>query len=331
MTDEELQKLLESGNPADIDTALAYLEQNKQDVVNAAPSGGKPGEQEKAGTEAKDVEQGSSPADDAAAKGISSKNGEHVLPFSVLEAERQKSARLQQELEERDRELQEARTSREQAEATQRKIDLLQQQLTKHGIKPAQLAEELQLTEDELANLEDEFGEVGTVSAKTARKLLHMEQVIHKLESQVAQTTAKPAPQPVDDDAQATLDAIQATDGLPEVMKDPVLSKKAIAIDDELKAKPEFKDKPLTERFAEVMKRLAPAILAQSKGKDKDDANLDDIEPPNSLNGIPGATADVNATLAAQFANLSEEEIQHRMLQLSEAQQQQLMKELNLI
>lgn len=135
MTEEELQALLESGNPDDIDKAITYLNENKQDVEDTDSSGGDAGKTKKAETEEKDVVTDSSAADDAAAKGISSKNGEHVLPFSVLEAERQKSAKLQQELDARERELQEARTAREQAEATQRKIDLLQQQLTKHGIK----------------------------------------------------------------------------------------------------------------------------------------------------------------------------------------------------
>lgn len=331
MTEEELQALLDSGNADDIDKALAYLAENQDNVEEDTESlRGEPGKQKRAEAEGTDVVTGSSPAEEEAIKGVSSKNGEHVLPYSVLESERQRNAQLQQELAERDRELQEARNQREQAEATQRKIELLQQQLEKNGIKPAQLAEELQLTEEELANLEDDYGDMGSVGAKTARKLIHLEQTVSKLLTQAETVKAKPAEQP-DDLVAETQAAIAATDGLSDVMRDPVLSKKAIAIDDELKALPQFANKPLKDRFAEVMRRLTPVILNQGGKKTKQDVDLDDNAPPLSLNGIPGATADVNASLASQFEGLSDAEIQHRLLQLTESQQLQVMRELNLI
>lgn len=330
MNEEELQALLNSGNPADIDKALAHFEENKKDVDgDTDSSSGDQGGEDGAETTDKDVETGSSPTEENA-QGIASKNGAHVLPYSVLEAERQTNAELKRQIQEMTQREQEANTVGQQAEAMQQKMALMQEQLEANGIKPAQLAEELQLTEEELAGL-GEYGEIGEVGAKTARKVMLMEKTIAALSQQLQKSAAEPVKAEKADPDQEIYDAIDATDGMADVMKDPELAKKAIAIDEQLKGMAKFQNLPLTERFAEVMKRLTPEILNGGKGRGNKQQDLDDdLAPPMSLNGIPGATADVNAPAYAQFEGKSEAEVQHLLMQMSPAQQEKVMRELGL-
>lgn len=327
MDEAELQALLDSGNPEDIDKALKHLAEIKEDVT-AEPSSGKQGAEQTAAVEGTDVSTVSSTANNAAPKGVASKNGDHVLPYEVLEQERREKAELKRQLEESDRRYQASQTMAQQVEATNQKVELLTNQLTKLGIKPAQLAEELQLTEAELEGLED-YDQLGEVSAKVARKVMALEAQLTKLTN--LQQTAAPkaaAAEPAAEANAALTDvhaAIDATEGMRAVMSDPVLTKQAVALDEKLKAMPEFADKPLTARFAEVMKRMAPVILQQQgKSGKQADVDFDDVKPPHSLNGIAGATADVNATLTQQLEGLTEEQIQHRISQMTDAQLKQL-------
>lgn len=331
MDDAELQALLNSGDPEEIDKALKYLDENKEDV-SAEPSSGNQGTEQDAADKGNDVNAGSSPTDNAAPKGIASKNGEHVLPYDVLDRERRENQELKRQLEESDRQLRESRTLSDQATAINQKVELLQNQLTKHGIKPAQLAEELQLTEEDLEGLED-YDNLGEVSAKTARKLMALEKQFAKLTEQY-QTAPAQATNTNDADNNAITDinaAIDATDGMREVMSNPNYRDKAVAIDEQLKAMPQFAGKTLEQRFSEVMKRMAPVILKGSdKRGNKEDDDFDDIKPPHSLNGIAGATPDVNAPISQQLAGLNDDEIQHRLMQMTDAQRNQVMQELGL-
>lgn len=330
MNETELQALLDSGNPDDIDKALKYLEENKEDVT-AEPSSGDQGAEQTAADKGTDVITASSAAEEAAPKGITSKNGEHVLPYEVLEKERREKQEMQRQLDELKRQSQDSQNMADQVAAMNKKVELLQGQLTKHGIKPAELAEELQITEDELELL-TEYGEVGEVSAKLARKYAALEKQLQSLTGQMHTAPAQ-APAPTDDNADVHGDvhkAIAATEGLPEVMADPKLRAQAVALDEKLQADPAFANKPLTARFAEVMKRLAPQIIGAKgpRGNDKQNADMDEFAPPHSLNGIVGATDDVNAPLSQRLSGLPEEQIQHQLSRMTEAEQKQLMAEI---
>lgn len=335
MNQEELQALLNSGDPADIDRALQYLDENKQDVDDEPDSSG--GDQGAAAKLALTTETDVNAAPSATeekAKGIASKNGEHVLPYEVLERERQEKAELKRQLDEHERRAAEADNAKQQAVAMQNKVALFQAQLEKAGIKPAQLAEEMTLTEEELAAMED-FGEVGEVAGKTARKVMFLQNQLEQLAKQFqAQPAAAVKQAPAAGGEAEVLASIRAaiaeTEGLSDVMDNPALRDKAVAIDEELQASAAFKDKSHKERFAEVMKRMAPVILKQEQGTKpgKKAADKDELDPPMSLSGIAGATADVTAPLSKQLEGLSEAQIQLRMNSMSDAQRDQLLKEM---
>ncbi|MBY0419883.1 MAG: hypothetical protein K2W88_17655, partial [Pararheinheimera sp.] len=126
---------------------------------------------------------------------------------------------------------------------------------------------------------------------------------------------AQPAAQ-ADDGAEVWAE-IAKVDGLTEVMRTPGLSKQAIAIDAQLQADPTWANKPIVDRFSEVMRRMAKPVLAHSSKPSHDTSG----DMPFSLNGLPGATTDVTAPFMDQFKGLSEGEIHHRVSQMSPTEQ----------
>jgi len=321
LSEQDIEALLNSGDPDNIERAIQYLDGQEMDVGDAVPSTGKPTTK----TPQEDGDE-NSPALPA---GILSKNGEHVIPFDVLEKERLEKQQLKQQLEDSERQLQEAKNLAELHQATSQKADLLAEQLKKAGLTPAQLPSEMTLTAKELDELE-EYGDVGAVAQKLGHKLLATERLVAQLQQQLTQqaqpATAKAAA-PVEDDSPTSVveKTIDQVEGLREVMQDPSLRAQATAIDVRLRGDKAWQDKPLQERFSEVMRQMAPAILKQPAKQNKKDINVDDIDPPFSLSGIPGTTSDVTAPIEKQFEGLTEAQIQHRLNNMSSAEQDRVL------
>lgn len=244
-------------------------------------------------------------------------------PDPAVEALRRENAELQRQLEERERQRQIDAQTAADVEATQKKLELLTDQLTKAGIQPAQLPEEMELTEEELAEL-DEYGAIGSVTSKIGHKFRALQEVVATLQKQQAESKAAPAPQaaPVVDDPVVVVNkAIDATPGLRKVLDDPTLSQQAIDIDTRLKTDPKWQGKPMTERFAEVMKQMTPRLMKnQPKQHDNQDV-------PYSLSGVPGATQDVNATLIERFDGMTEAQISQFAATASQAELAALLSE----
>lgn len=311
MNTQELEQMLQSGNPDLMQQAMNFLAENKQDVDEPDSSGGEQEVNQPSAVKTQDESAG------AEAQGIASKNGQHVLPYEVLVAERERNAQLKAQLDEYDRERAEAANAAEQAAAMQKKVDLLTRQLQAEGIEPAQLLEDQQLTEDELEGLA-EYGDVGRVTGVTARKMLLLQKQVETLLSQ--QQAAAPAAVKASSQEDVVADVwaeIAKVDGLTEVMQTPGLSKQAATIDAQLQADPKWATKPIADRFTEVMRLMAKPILAHTNKPSHDTTG----DMPFSLNGIPGATADVTAPLLQQFDGLSEQEIQHRLSQMNPTEQ----------
>jgi len=155
--------------------------------------------------------------------GIASKNGKHVLPFHVLQAERRRADEAARRAEHLEREL----------------ADL------KAGKKPGGEAETL--TEDEVAQMEQDFPEHG-------KKLRAVFERAKQFEES-ARSAAKDEPASTSNPIQDAIDQIpllvdwQATD--------PEKFARAQEIDDVLKKSPKWRDKPIHERFAHVAKTVA--------------------------------------------------------------------------
>lgn len=325
MDEQQLEAMLNSGDPELIEQAIALYE-GSQDVVDASSSAGKPGNDNATAAVADvDLADAGSNTDPV---GVASKNNQHIIPFEVLEQERQQNALLRQQLEERDRQIAEANNLAAGYQATTEKLQLLQAQLEKNGITPAELPHEMQLTAEELEGL-GEYGDIGDVARKLGHKLMATTALVEKLQQQLASPAAAKQPEeaPAETPASIVQKAIDQVEGLRAVMADPVLSPKAVQLDQQLQNDAAWANKPMAERFAEVMRRMAPTVIANERNR-KDPNHketADDLAPPYSLSGIPGATSDVIVPLAQQFEGMTEAQVQERMNSLSDADQQRLL------
>ncbi len=222
LTDEQLEAL-ENGPNGSTPTAGTGTEEESDDQDATAPGAatsaaddsdtGKPGQTTADTTQ---DQPSSKPA------GIASKNGKHVLPFHVLQAERRRADETARRLAELEREL----------------ADL------KAGKKPGGDAAEL--TEEEVVQMEQDFPEHGKKLRAVYEKAKSYEQSARARPEQEADTT-----NPIQD----------AIDQIPLLVDwqatDPEKFARAQEIDDVLKKSPKWKDKPIHERFAHVAKTVA--------------------------------------------------------------------------
>jgi len=259
------------------------------------------------GTGAGSATPGADSERDPTPTGVATKSGKGVLPFSVLQQERQERQHwraqaldLQTKLEEATAELERVRTS---------------------GGSQEQQADALaDLTDEEIAAAEADFPLV----AKIARRL--------KAQPPAA-APAAPAPAPTQDDQDDTAAAVHSA-----IASNPLLSKwqqtggvvwdRAIELDNQLRDDPAFRGKSLADRFAEVQTRLAgelgipvPSPNAPAPAPGLTAAPAPQPEPfrPNTLSDLQGGArtqhdpineeADGMA-LARRFATMTPDQLQ---------------------
>lgn len=245
--------------------------------------------------------------------GVLTKDGKHVLPFEVLASTRARARDLAEANDRLQQELQALKdgksTPESQAAATA-------------------AVEDLELTDEELRDLEDIIPAVG----KMAKGFKAMQQTLQELQSAPPPATA-PAPQV---DAQALIDQRpllarwQAKGG--------AIWNEAVSLDQQLQVDPEWALKSDGERFTEVQRRIAedfgipipgaPNVSAQSPSA----ATPTPPAPPpvqtstvtptlSDFNGSPVAVGDPMANMAVgqqvdKAAGMSVEELR-RMVGIS--------------
>ncbi|EDA8687194.1 hypothetical protein KCE62_003484 [Salmonella enterica subsp. enterica serovar Newport] len=169
-------------------------------------------------------------------KGILARDGKHVIPYDVLEAERAEKQRLTQRYE-------------QQLAEEQRKIDLLTSQIKQAGMTPDPLPEQARISDEQIARIKEDFPEVANALTLMARKYDYLQAKV-----QGAQ------PQQEEKDNTAVTAALNATPDLVEWQQsDPDRFALAVHLDEKLQTDPAWKDKTLTERFAEVARRTRAA------------------------------------------------------------------------
>jgi hypothetical protein len=245
---------------------------------------------------------------DPAPAGVATKSGKGVLPFSVLQQERQERQHwrgqaldLQTKLDEATAELERLRAS---GGTQQQQADAL-----------------ADLSDEEIAAAEADFPLV----AKIARRL--------KAQAPAAAPAAAPAPAPTQDDQDDTAAAVHsAIEALPLLSKwqqtGGVVWDRAIELDNQLQADPAFRGKSLSDRFAEVQTRLAselgisvPSPTSPAPAPASTAAPTPQPEPfrPNTLSDLQGGArtqhdpinpdADGMA-LARRFAAMTPDQLQ---------------------
>ncbi len=170
-------------------------------------------------------------------KGILSKDGQHVIPYDVLVAERAEKQRLVGTNQQAATELAEAK----------RQLEALTRQISSAGMQPVPLPEKAQITPEQINEIRDDFPEMAAMFDTLVQKIDYLQQ------GQPTPATSQPSGNPVSDAMNAVPDLKSWQD------QDPDRFTLAVHIDTNLQNDPAWKDKSLTERFTEVAKRTKAA------------------------------------------------------------------------
>lgn len=285
---DELEAMLAEIEQAP-DVELDNGTDTKQTDVEPAPSAGEvaAGNEQAAANQVE--EQANAPE-----KVVMAKNGQHTIPYEVLEQARNEAKQLREQL--------------TQAQQAQAERDKLQALLEKNGIDPSVDPDDI--SQEELEQLAQDYPDLGKPIAAIARKL-------QKLEPQAAPQQVQPVANPVQAALQAVPDLAAWRDG------DQDRFDMALTIDDKLQADPAWSNKPLAERFAEVARRTklafgdeveAPPSKAPGKAAEKPADHI-----PSSPSEL-GQTHHAPATGIERYGAMSQTELVGEMGNMTEAQ-----------
>lgn len=326
-TAEEIEALLDSMGEVEISDAAGVPASTETPVAQAAATVDqiKTGDTGVTPPPGVTVEQtGTSTIGDVATegqpKGIAAQDGKHVIPYAVLEAARAESRRNAESQQRASIEL----------EQTKRQLQMLTQQVNQAGLTPAKLPEESQITPEQLAKIRDEFPDLSGVFETLVQKIDYL---------QKANPVAQPAP--VESTGNPVTDALKAT---PELegwqSSDPDRFSLAVHLDEKLKTDPAWKDKPLTERFNEVVKRTKAAYgesveapqppvaaqIAQPTAEELQKLADDKLVAAKASAAIPTSPSDLGSpsthqpTLLEQAAGADHQQLTAMFSGMSEAQ-----------
>ncbi|NJI09037.1 hypothetical protein [Aeromonas veronii] len=292
---DELEAMLAEIEQAP-DVELDNGTDTKQTDVEPAPSAGEvaAGNEQAAANQVE--EQASAPE-----KVVMAKNGQHTIPYEVLEQARNEAKQLRERL---------AQSQQAQAER-----DKLQALLEKNGIDPSVDPDDI--SQEELEQLAQDYPDLGKSIAAIARKL-------QKLEPQAAPQQVQPVANPVQAALQAVPDLAAWRDG------DQDRFDMALTIDDKLQADPAWSNKPLAERFAEVARRTklafgdeveAPPAKAPGKAAEKPADHI-----PSSPSEL-GQTHHAPATGVERYGAMSQTELVGELGAMSDAQIEALLEQ----
>ncbi|MFM5499476.1 hypothetical protein ACET7P_00875 [Aeromonas veronii] len=285
---DELEAMLAEIEQAP-DVELDNGTDTKQTDVEPAPSAGEvaAGNEQAAANQVE--EQANAPE-----KVVMAKNGQHTIPYEVLEQARNETKQLREQL--------------AQAQQAKAERDKLQALLEKNGIDPSVDPDDI--SQEELEQLAQDYPDLGKSIAAIARKL-------QKLEPQAAPQQVQPVANPVQAALQAVPDLAAWRDG------DQDRFDMALTIDDKLQADPAWSNKPLAERFAEVARRTklafgdeveAPPAKAPGKAAEKPADHI-----PSSPSEL-GQTHHAPATGVERYGAMSQADLIGEMGNMTEAQ-----------
>lgn len=270
----------------------------KQTDVDPAPSAGEVAAGNEQAAAAQVEEQAGAPE-----KVVMAKNGQHTIPYEVLEQARNETKQLREQL--------------AQAQQAQAERDKLQALLEKNGIDPSVDPDDI--SQEELEQLAQDYPDLGKSIAAIARKL-------QKFEPQAAPQQAQPVANPVQAALQAVPDLAAWRDG------DQDRFDMALTIDDKLQADPAWSNKPLAERFAEVARRTKLAFGDEvdtapppAKAPSKEAEKPTDFIPssPSAL----GQTHHAAPTGVERFGTMSQTELIGEMGAMTDAQMEALLEQ----
>lgn len=262
------------------------------------------------------------PTPGAGAKSVVlTKDGQHTIPYEVLEATRER-ARIAEE--------QVTKLSADAAKATQleQQLETMKQRAVDAGLDP-ELMEKSGLTEEQLAEISEEYPALG-------KHLLAMTRQIQNLTQGGAQSTgAAPAPSSSASPVDVALVAVHELDGWR--YNDPDRWEMANSIDAKLRLDPAFKDLPLVQRFREVERRTKAVFGDSPTAEPVSDVSAQaDKAIAAAAAKLPGSPSDIGSSVghipdkAAQIAAMDGNALVHSMSSMSDSDIDSLLSSLDL-
>ncbi|MDA5550069.1 hypothetical protein OP862_10000 [Yersinia massiliensis] len=286
-TPEELEALIDGFGDVDISdvtqtaavttTPIAAVTEDTNAVVNTGDKKDEltPGATTAQTTEVTPTTQAAIAEGTEKPKGILSKDGQHVIPYDVLVAERTEKQRLMGTNQQTETELAEAK----------RQLAALTRQINSAGMQPVPLPEKAQITPEQINDIRDDFPGMAAMFDTLVQKIDYLQQ------GQPAQATNQPSGNPVADAMNAVPDLKSWQD------QDPDRFTLAVHIDTNLQNDPAWKDKSLTERFAEVAKRTKAAY-----GESIEPVQQEQATTTTTTTAATQTTADVQRIAAEKLA-----------------------------
>ncbi|HDM8092981.1 TPA: hypothetical protein PXN44_003861 [Yersinia enterocolitica] len=261
-------------------------------------------------------------------KGILSKDGQHVIPYDVLVAERTERQRLAGTNQQTATELAEAK----------RQLAALTRQINSAGMQPVPLPEKAQVTPEQINSIRENFPEMAAVLDTVVQKIDYLQQ------GQPAQASHQPSGNPVTDAMNAVPDLKSWQD------QDPDRFTLAVHIDTNLQNDPAWKDKSLTERFVEVAKRTKAAYGESVEPVQQEQATTtttaatqttadvqriaaEKLAAATAATQVPGSPSDLGVTTThtasplEQAANASPDQLQAMFAGMTDAQIEALLEQ----
>ena len=296
MDEQALDAAMASGDLDSLDALLDQYENGEEELDASTTPETTEKVESTATTAAAEEGNTSSEGNEDGDRVVLSKDGKHTIPYEVLENQRKRAQSLEAE--------------NQQLKAIAAERDKLQAALDKNGIQLT--AEEVEgKTDDELAELMEDFPAIGKVFAKYSNR-------INELEGRLAEK-AQP-------ETNAKNEVMTAFESIPELVSwkegDQDRLDYAIARDAELMSDPIWQAKPVRERFQEAVRRTQSAFgdkvsqPAQQQKQQKKAAKPDGL--PNSPSDLGTSVRETSTKGTPEYyASLSQSELQREMASMT--------------
>ena len=296
MDEQALDAAMASGDLDSLDALLDQYENGEEELDASTTPETTEKVESTATTAAAEEGNTSSEGNEDGDRVVLSKDGKHTIPYEVLENQRKRAQALEAE--------------NQQLKAIAAERDKLQAALDKNGIQLT--AEEVEgKTDDELAELMEDFPAIGKVFAKYSNR-------INELEGRLAEK-AQP-------ETNAKNEVMTAFESIPELVSwkegDQDRLDYAIARDAELMSDPIWQAKPVRERFQEAVRRTQSAFgdkvsqPAQQQKQQKQAAKPDGL--PNSPSDLGTSVRETSTKGTPEYyASLSQSELQREMASMT--------------
>lgn len=289
---EEFAKLL---NPPDLDADHEGEGEVKQDDKAEGGTSAEGASSGAAGTPnpAEAAEDGNKPV-------ILAKDGQHTIPYAALEKAREAEAAARKQAED----------AAAKAAAVQEELEALRKSGTGTAQDADAVLEKIGALKDQLADIKDEFPALAAITETISDALSHVARENAALRERFGsvekqeQDRARAAQDQVARDIQSAIDSNAALTAW-QNDTDQTAWSRAVKIDEQLQALPEWQGKPYSERFnrvVETMKLWYPDVKVPEQPLSKNEIERRVAEalraagggaPPASLSDIPGGVPPV--------------------------------------